>query len=340
MIFVALLLQYHVITLGIETSCDETAVGLIDDRRVLANIVSSQIAHTKFGGVVPELAARNHVKVLVPLTRVALDVAGVDLDNVDLISVTRGPGLIGALLVGLSYAKSLSISLRKPLIGVNHLEGHLHALHLDGKSLAYPYLVLLVSGGHTEIVLVEKEFTYQTIGRTLDDACGEAFDKVAKLVGLPYPGGPYVEKEAKQGCVGAIDFPVPHPKRFDFSYAGLKTAVLYYTRDNPDYKVSDVAANFQESALEHLVQVVTRVLEKTKVQHLGLVGGVTVNSQLREKFSVLATKMNIDLHMPELQYCTDNGVMIARAGLERFRKFGSSDLSIDAIAREPLDKIA
>jgi N6-L-threonylcarbamoyladenine synthase len=329
-----------VITLGIETSCDETAVGLIDDKRVLANIVSSQIAHTKFGGVVPELAARNHVKVLVPLTKVALDVAGMNLADIDLISVTRGPGLIGALLVGLSFAKSLAISLHKPLIGVNHLEGHVHALRLDGKSLAYPYLVLLVSGGHTEIVLVEKDFVYQTIGRTLDDACGEAFDKVAKLVGLPYPGGPYVEKEAKEGKIGAIDFPVPHPKRFDFSYAGLKTAVLYYTRDNQDYKVSDVAANFQEAALEHLVQVVTRVLEKTKVQHLGLVGGVTVNSRLREKFSVLATKMNIDLHMPELQYCTDNGVMIARAGLERFKEFGPSDLSIDAIARESLDKIA
>ncbi len=328
------------ITLGIETSCDETAIGIIDDEKVLANIVSSQIAHSKFGGVVPELAARNHVKVLVPLTKVALDVAGKNLADVDLVSVTRGPGLVGALLVGLSYAKSLAISLHKPLIGVNHLEGHIHALRLEAESLLYPYLVIIVSGGHTEIVSVEKEFEYQTIGRTLDDACGEAFDKVAKLIGLPYPGGPYVEKEAKQGNIGAIDFPVPHPKRFNFSYAGLKTAVLYYTRDNPDYRVSDVAANFQEAALEHLVQVVTRVLEKTRVRHLGLVGGVTVNNQLREKFSILATKMNISLHMPELQYCTDNGVMIARAGLERFKKFGPSDLSVDAIARESLDNLA
>ncbi len=327
------------ITLGIETSCDETAIGIIDDEKVLANIVSSQIAHSKFGGVVPELAARNHVKVLVPLTKVALDVAGKNLADVDLVSVTRGPGLIGALLVGLSYAKSLAISLHKPLIGINHLEGHIHALRLEAESLLYPYLVIIVSGGHTEIVSVEKEFEYQTIGRTLDDACGEAFDKVAKLIGLPYPGGPYVEKEAKQGNIGAIDFPVPHPKRFNFSYAGLKTAVLYYTRDNPDYRVSDVAANFQEAALEHLVQVVTRVLEKTRVRHLGLVGGVTVNNRLREKFLILATKMNISLHMPELQYCTDNGVMIARAGLERFKKFGPSDLSVDAIAREPLEKI-
>jgi N6-L-threonylcarbamoyladenine synthase len=340
LISIFLLLQYRVVTLGIETSCDETAVGLIDDERVLANIVSSQIAHTKFGGVVPEIAARNHVKVLVPLTKAALEVAHMKLTDIDLISVTRGPGLIGALLVGLSFAKSLAISLHKPLIGVNHLEGHIHALRLDGGPLPYPYLVLLVSGGHTEIVLVQKDFEYQTVGRTLDDACGEAFDKVAKLVGLPYPGGPYIEKEAREGNLGAIDFPVPHPKRFDFSYAGLKTAVLYYTRDNPDYSVSDVAINFQEAALEHLVRVVTRVLQKTKVEHLGLVGGVTVNSRLREKFTILATKMNINLHMPALQYCTDNGVMIARAGFERFKKFGPSNLSIDAVAREKLDDIA
>ena len=340
LISVSLLLQYRVITLGIETSCDETAVGIIDDDKVLANIVSSQIAHTKFGGVVPEIAARNHVKVLVPLTKAALDVAHMQLTDIDLISVTRGPGLIGALLVGLSFAKSLAISLDQPFIGVNHLEGHIHALYLDGEPLSYPHLVLLVSGGHTEIVLVEKDLEYQTVGRTLDDACGEAFDKVAKLIGLPYPGGPYIEKEAREGNPGAIDFPIPHPKRFDFSYAGLKTAVLYYTRDNPDYSVSDVAANFQEAALEHLVRVVTKVLQKTKVQHLGLAGGVTVNSRLREKFSVLATKMNINLHMPELQYCTDNGVMIARAGFERFKKFGPSDLSIDAVAREKLDDIA
>lgn len=339
MIFLTHSLQYHVITLGIETSCDETAIGIIDEKRVLANIVSSQIAHTKFGGVVPELAARNHVRILVPLTEAALDVAHMKLTDIDLTSVTRGPGLIGALLVGLSFAKSLAISLHKPFIGINHLEGHVHALHLDGEPLSYPYLVLLVSGGHTEVILVEKPFDYQTIGRTLDDACGEAFDKVAKLIGLPYPGGPYIEKEAGEGNLGAIDFPVPHPKRFDFSYAGLKTAVLYYTRDNPKYRVSDVAVNFQEAALEHLVRVVDRVVQKTGVQHLGLVGGVTVNSRLREKFSVLATKMNINLHMPELQFCTDNGVMIARAGFERFKKFGPSSLSIDAVARERLDDI-
>jgi len=327
------------ITLGIETSCDETAIGVIDDGKVLANIVSSQIAHTKFGGVVPEIAARNHVKVIVPLTKAALEIARINLADVDLISVTRGPGLVGALLVGLSYAKSLAISLRKPIIGVNHLEGHVYALQLANEALRFPYLVLLVSGGHTEIVFVEEAFRYHTLGRTLDDACGEAFDKVAKLLGLPYPGGPYIEQHAREGNIGAVDFPVPHPKGMSFSYAGLKTAVLYYTREHADHKVNDVAANFQEAALEHLVQVVSRGLEETKVQHLGLVGGVTVNSRLREKFTNLARNRGITLHLPEVQYCTDNGVMIARVGAERFKRFGPSDLTIDVVAREKLEDI-
>ncbi|MGB7055671.1 MAG: tRNA (adenosine(37)-N6)-threonylcarbamoyltransferase complex transferase subunit TsaD, partial [bacterium] len=275
------------VTIGIETSCDETAIGIIDDDKVLANIVSSQIAHTKFGGVVPEIAARNHIKVIVPLTRAALEVARKRLEDIDLIGVTRGPGLVGSLLVGLSYAKALSIALHKPLIGVNHLEGHIHTLGLDEGSLCYPYLVLLVSGGHTQIVLVEKPFCYQTIGQTLDYACGEAFDKVAKLLGLPYPGGPYIEKQAEAGTLGAIDFPVPRPKGMNFSYAGLKTAVLYYTRDNPSYDTKDVAVNFQEVALQHLVEVVGKALRETGVKYLGLAGGVTVNRRLREKFSVL-----------------------------------------------------
>jgi N6-L-threonylcarbamoyladenine synthase len=256
-----------------------------------------------------------------------------------LISVTRGPGLVGSLLVGLSYAKALAISLHKPLIGVNHLEGHIHTLQLDKGSPCYPYLVLLVSGGHTQIVLVEKPFCYQTIGQTLDDACGEAFDKVAKLLGLPYPGGPHIEKQAREGRLGAIDFPVPRPKGMNFSYAGLKTAVLYYTRDNPVYDANDVAVNFQEVALQHLVEVAGKAIRETGVKYLGLAGGVTVNRRLREKFSILTEQMDITLLLPEAQYCTDNGVMIARAGVERFKKFGPSDLSIDAVAREKLEQI-
>ena len=338
LIILFICLQFDMITLGIETSCDETAVGILDDDTILANIVSSQVAHTKFGGVVPELAARNHIKVVVPLTKLALEVAHRDLSDVDLISVTRGPGLIGALLVGLSYAKSLAIALDRPFVAVNHLEGHIYALHLD-RGLQYPYLVLLASGGHTEVVLVKDEFSYETLGRTTDDACGEAFDKVAKIIGFPYPGGPYIENAAKSGVLGVIDFPVPKPKGLTFSYAGLKTAVLYFTRDNPDYKRDDIAANFQEVAIEHLIQVVRKAIVSTKVRQLGIVGGVSANKRLREKFQGLASDMGIMLHIPELQYCTDNGIMIALTGACRYVKYGSSDLSIDAVAREPLDDI-
>ncbi len=327
------------ITIGIETSCDETSIGIIRNNSVLANIVSSQIAHTRFGGVVPELAARNHIRVILPIIRMALEVAGIELNQIDLISATRGPGLLGALLSGLSFAKSLAIGLDKPFVGVNHLEGHIYGLFFGKRIPAYPYLVLLVSGGHTEIILVKKEFKYHTLGRTLDDACGEAFDKVAKMLGLPYPGGPYIEKTAQKGDPRAIRFPVPKPKGFNFSYAGLKTAVLYYLKEHKVYDTNDVSASFQESALAHLVQVARKAIEFTKVKNLGIVGGVSVNRRLAEKFNELAKSIGIDLFIPDLQFCTDNGAMIALAGERRFKKFGPSDISIDAIAREPLDSI-
>jgi N6-L-threonylcarbamoyladenine synthase len=328
-----------VLTLGIETSCDETGVGLIEDEQILTNVVSSQLDHTKFGGVVPELAARNHIRTVIPVLKNAFAVAHRRLDEVDLIAVTRGPGLMGALLVGLSVAKSLAIALRKPVIGVNHLEGHVYALSFAAQKPRYPYLVLLVSGGHTELVLVKEEFHYQTLGRTVDDACGEAFDKVAKLLGLPYPGGPYIEKHAHSGNARNVRLPVPQPGAFNFSYAGLKTAVLYYVKDHPDHDANDVAASFQESAVEHLVQVTERVLEHTGVEHLGVVGGVSVNSRLRERFRELAQRRNIRLYLPDMLHCTDNGVMIARAGSRRFQRYGPSTLAVDAVAREPLDAL-
>jgi len=328
------------ITLGIETSCDETAVGIIKDNKVLANIVSSQIDHTKYGGVVPELAARNHIKVIIPLVKLALEVSGLNIQSIDLISVTRGPGLVGALLVGLSFTKALAIALNKPFIAVNHLEGHIYALHLDAPAINYPFLVLLVSGGHTEVILVKDRFVYHTFGKTVDDACGEAFDKVAKMMGLPYPGGPYIEREARKGKINAVRFSVPKPKLYNFSYSGLKTAVLYHIRDNPEYDRCDIAANFQDVAIEHLIQVVSKAVESTKVSSLGIVGGVSVNSRLREKFNDLAQRMKISLHIPDIRYCTDNAVMIALAGADRYKEFGPSKLNIDAISREALDAIS
>jgi N6-L-threonylcarbamoyladenine synthase len=328
------------ITLGVETSCDETSIGILKDEKVLANIVSSQIAHTRFGGVVPEIAARNHIRVILPLLKLALEVAGIRLEDIELIAATRGPGLMGSLLTGLALAKSLSIGMRRPFIGVNHLEGHIYALFLNKGLLEYPYLVLLVSGGHTELVIVEKEFKYKTLGRTIDDACGEAFDKVSKMMNLPYPGGPYIERAAMEGDPNKIKFPVPRPKGFNFSYAGLKTAVLYYLKENEGYSINDVAASFQESALEHLIQVVRRALEFTKIKRLGVVGGVSVNKRLKERFKHLAEEMDIKLFIPDVQFCTDNGAMIALAGQRRFKRFGPSDISIDAVAREPLDLIS
>ena len=328
------------ITLGIETSCDETAVGIIEDGKILANIVSSQVAHSKYGGVVPELAARNHIRVLIPVLKLALEVAQTQLTDIDLFCATHCPGLLGSLLVGLSFTKTLSIALNKPFVAVNHLEGHVYALHFPNNNIEYPYLALIVSGGHTDLVLVNKEFGYTTIGRTVDDACGEAFDKVAKLIGLPYPGGPYIENIASRGIIGKIDFPVPKPKGNNFSYSGLKTAVLYYTREVPDYVPADVAVNFQESALEHLVQVSARVIQDTRVRFLGVVGGVSANKRLREKFRIMAKDRNITVSIPDLEYCTDNAVMIALAGWKRYQEFGPSELFVDAIARQSLDEIA
>jgi N6-L-threonylcarbamoyladenine synthase len=327
------------ITLGIETSCDETGIGIIDRGRILANLTASQIVHTKFGGVVPELAARNHVKTIMPLVRVSFEVAGKRLSDVDLVAATNGPGLIGALLVGLSFAKSLALALNKPFVAVNHLEGHIYALRFETRRFRYPHLVLLVSGGHTEIVLVRSEFVYESLARTADDACGEAFDKVAKLIGLPYPGGPYVEKAARGGRIGAVRFPIPRPKRLSFSYSGLKTAVLYHLRDHPGFNRNDIAANFQEAALDHLVEVTRRARSETGVRDLGIVGGVSANARLHEKFKTLARECRINLLIPRLQFCTDNGAMIARAGTARFKKFGGSDINTDAVARQYLEEI-
>jgi N6-L-threonylcarbamoyladenine synthase len=327
------------ITLGIETSCDESGVGIISGDRILANLTASQIVHAKYGGVVPELAARNHVKSIAPLIRVGFEVAGKRLADIDLVAATNGPGLIGALLVGLSFAKSLALALNKPFVAVNHLEGHIYALHVEARRFRYPCLVLIVSGGHTEIVLVRSEFVYESRARTADDACGEAFDKVAKLIGLPYPGGPYIEKAARDGRIGAVRFPVPRPKRLGFSYSGLKTAVLYHVRDNPGFDRNDIAANFQEAALDHLVEVTRRALSETGVRDLGIVGGVSANKRLHEKFKCLARERSLNLLIPSFQFCTDNGAMIARAGKARFMKYGGSDINTDAVARQYLEDI-
>jgi N6-L-threonylcarbamoyladenine synthase len=322
--------------LGIESSCDETAASVVADRAtVRSSIVSSQLVHAEYGGVVPELAARAHMKAIVPVTEAALAAAGVAWSDLSLIAVTNTPGLMGALLVGLPFAKALSYSLGIPFVGVNHLEGHLFALRLEHPELAPPFLAAVLSGGHTELLVVEDWCRYRLLGSTVDDACGEAFDKVAKLLGLPYPGGAEVEKLSREGRE-CIDFPVPDPGGLDFSFSGLKTAVLYHRRDNPLTPRADVAASFQRAAVAAITNRIEQAVRKTRFRVVGVSGGVAANGYLRERLVDLARRHEFNLLIPRPAWCTDNAAMIAAAGLERFARFGPSPLDLPAAARTAL----
>jgi len=325
------------IVLGIETSCDETSAGLLQVTRkhkeILSNITASQLAHSKFGGVVPEIAARAHIRLVVPITKLALEVSKKSFGDIDLVAATRGPGLLGALLVGLSFAKALSLACRCPFIGVNHLEGHLLSINLDHPDLGYPYLSLIISGGHTELILVRKKFDYQILGSTLDDACGEAFDKVAKMLKLPYPGGPYVEQLALQGEDEAVGLPVPKVDGYNFSFSGLKTAVLYYVKKHPRYRKRDVCARFQKVVVDLLVQKVTKAAVEFSCRRLGIAGGVSANRYLTERMTRELGRLGIEVVVPSIGLSTDNAAMIAYCGYERFLKFGPSSLNLPAFAR-------
>lgn len=322
--------------LGIETSCDETAAAVLQPPAAIrSSVVSSQYVHSLYGGVVPELAARAHARLIVPVVQSALDSAGVTLRDIRLIAVTHTPGLMGALLVGLPFAKTLSWSLGIPFIGVNHLEGHIFALRLERPDLCAPFLATIVSGGHTELIVVEDWCRYRVLGATIDDACGEAFDKVAKLLGLPYPGGPLLEALARDGRE-VIPFPKPEAGNLDFSYSGLKTAVLYHLRAHPDANKSDVAASFQRAALGLVVSRVARAAEQTGLRTVGVSGGVAANNWLRDELTALAAADGLDLIIPRLAYCTDNAAMIAAAGSERFARFGPSSFDLRAAARTQL----
>jgi N6-L-threonylcarbamoyladenine synthase len=322
--------------LGIETSCDETAASVVAGRAtVRSSIVSSQLVHAEYGGVVPELAARAHMKAIVPVTEAALAAAGTTWSDLSLVAVTNTPGLMGALLVGLPFAKALSYSLGIPFVGVNHLEGHLFALRLEHPELEPPFLAAVLSGGHTELLVVEDWCRYRLLGSTVDDACGEAFDKIAKLLGLPYPGGTEVEKLSREGRE-SIDFPVPDPGGLDFSFSGLKTAVLYHRRDNPHTPRADVAASFQRAAVAAITNRIEQAVRKTGLRVVGVSGGVAANGYLRERLAGLAQRHEFSLLIPRPAYCTDNAAMIAAAGLERFARFGPSPLDLPAAARTAL----
>lgn len=323
--------------MGIETSCDETACSAVKDgQEILSNIISSQFIHTRYGGVVPELASRAHIKLIVPVIEETLKVAGLNFSDIDGIAVTIGPGLIGALLVGVSIAKSLAYSLKVPLIGVNHLEGHIFANFLTHKDLKPPLISLIASGGHTELVFVEKKGKYRRLGGTLDDASGEAFDKVAKLLGLKYPGGQEIEELAKGGDPQYVKFPRANIAGYNFSYSGLKTSVLYYIEKIGEKKkkehLKDIAASFQDAACDSLVDKTVRASTELKIDKILVVGGVARNKTLRKKFE----NSGLKAYFPSMELCSDNAAMIASCGYVHIKMGETSDLSISPSARLPL----
>lgn len=327
-----------IITLSVESSCDETSIAILKNgREVLTNIVSTQIdLHKKFGGVVPEVASRKHIENIDGVLQEALDEAKIELKDIDHIAVTYGPGLVGALLVGLSYAKSLAFCLNKPLVGVNHIEGHVSANYIAHKDLKPPFITLIVSGGHTHLVEVKDYGKYEILGRTRDDASGEAFDKIARAMGLGYPGGPIVDKLAKQGNKNAIDFPRAYlDEGYDFSFSGLKSAVLNYLNAKKMKKeeivVEDVAASFQEAVVEVLSKKAIKAAKEKGYDTIALAGGVASNSALREKLTIMGEKENIKVKYPSPILCTDNAAMIGCAGYYSFINGRRDDMSLNAV---------
>ncbi len=332
-------------TLGIETSCDETAAAVLQDEKVLSNIVSSQIdIHKKFGGVVPELASREHLKNLMPVIREALLSASVTLRDINLIAVTYTPGLIGALLVGVSAAKAIAYARGIPFIGVHHGEGHILAAHIEYPGIGYPYIALLVSGGHTAIYHVMGLGEYRLLGQTRDDAAGEAYDKVAKLLGLEYPGGPVLDRLAREGDPGTVKFPRGRLEGYDFSFSGLKTAVrnhvaLFRTKDkglDPGLNIRDIAASFQAAVVDTLVSKTMQAAIGTGVDKIVVAGGVAANSLLRKRMKEESEKHGIALYLPAIGLCIDNAAMIALAGYLRHQRGEISSLDLNPRPSMPL----
>ncbi|MBQ4152650.1 MAG: tRNA (adenosine(37)-N6)-threonylcarbamoyltransferase complex transferase subunit TsaD [Schwartzia sp.] len=327
------------LTLGIESSCDETAAAVLrGGRELLSNIISTQIPiHQKFGGVVPEIASRKHIVNVMPVVDEALRTAGVKLSDIDQIAVTYGPGLVGALLVGVSAAKALAFAQDIPLIGVNHLEGHIFANFLSAQELKPPFMALVVSGGHTALVEVKDYNKFRMMGQTRDDAAGEAFDKVARVMGLPYPGGPQIDRLAKEGNPKAIDFPRALVKSgdYEFSFSGLKSAVLNYLNaqkmKNIEVNRADVAASFQDAVIEVLIAKALEAMRETNMDTLVLAGGVAANSMLEDRLRAAAEKNGIKFYFPSRILCTDNAAMIACRGYYQALDGGFSDLYLNAV---------
>ena len=325
-------MKKDILTLGIESSCDETSVAVIKNgREILSNIIDTQIPiHEKYGGVVPEIASRNHIEAISRVTKKALEEANITFDDIDAITPTYGPGLVGALLVGLSYAKALSFATNKPLVGVNHIQGHIASNYITYKELKPPFLCVMMSGGNTQLVHVKNYTEFEVLGKTRDDAIGEAFDKVARVVGLGYPGGPKIDKLAKEGNPNAIELPKTHFDNLDFSFSGIKTAVINLHHKNPDVNKADLCASFEKTVTEILIENTKKALKQIDLNTVVLAGGVSANSYIRNQFLKLEEK-NIKVYMPDLKLCTDNAAMIASAGYYNFINGSTSNLDLNAI---------
>ncbi|MCG2615413.1 tRNA (adenosine(37)-N6)-threonylcarbamoyltransferase complex transferase subunit TsaD [Terrimonas sp. NA20] len=339
--------------LAIESSCDETSAAICTDGKILSNYIANQSVHEKYGGVVPELASRAHMQNIVPVVKAAIDTAGCSLDQVDAIAFTQSPGLIGSLLVGSQFAKSLSLALNKPLIAVHHMQAHVIANLIEEKKPSFPFICLTVSGGHTQIVVCESPTQLRVIGETIDDAAGEAFDKSAKLLGLPYPGGPLIDKHAKEGNPDRFQFPEPKIPGLNFSFSGLKTSILYFLQNagtslvyKEEFKASeqerydfiqnnlnDICASIQQRIITILLNKVKKAAEETGITDLCLAGGVSANSGLRKAFEEMGRKKGWNTFIPAFQYCTDNAAMIAITAYYKYQERQFADLSTEASAR-------
>lgn len=326
--------------LGIESSCDETSASICIDGNIASNIIATQSIHTEYGGVVPELASRAHMQNIVPVVEKAIKDAGITVGDLDAVSFTQAPGLIGALLVGAGFAKSMAMSLNIPLIAVHHMQAHVISNLIEDPKPAFPFLCLTVSGGHTQIVLCKDPLTLEILGETIDDAAGEAFDKAAKMLGLPYPGGPLIDKYAADGDPKRFKFSEPQIEELNFSFSGVKTSILYFlqkqVKEDPDFikkNLNDICASIQHCICNILLNKLKKASIKTGIKSICLAGGVSANKGLRNAIVEMGDQYNWNIHIPSMVYCTDNAAMIALTGYYKFKQGTFTPLSVSATAR-------
>jgi N6-L-threonylcarbamoyladenine synthase len=340
--------QKDIIILGIESSCDDTSAAVLKNNTILSNLIARQQVHEQYGGVIPELASRAHQQNIIPVVDAALKQSGILKEEVDAVAFTRGPGLMGSLIVGTSFAKAFSMAMGIPMIDVNHMVGHVlaHFIEEEGKAApGFPFLCLTVSGGHTQIVLVRNHLDMEVIGSTIDDAAGEAFDKAAKLLGFPYPGGPLIDKHAKDGDPMRFQFSKPRIEGYDFSFSGLKTSILYslekWQKDEPDFisnNLNDLCASIQKTVIDILMHKLIKASKETGIKEIAVAGGVSANSGLRDRLKAEADNQHWKIHIPKFEYCTDNAAMIAITGRYMFEKGIFADQTVVPLARLPISR--